>query len=203
MNSCFFRAFQEVLLTFAAMIVVDNILVSDDLKDTYFACNLHACHGDCCVEGDAGAPLDEAEISVLEDYIEEVKPYMEPEGIAVIEKSGVFDYDMEGDYATPLVNDRACAFLYQEGEIRYCAIEKAWEEKKIPFQKPISCHLYPIRLSQVGNTTAINYHQWSICAPALIYGKKQGEPLYVYLKTPLIRKFGKEWYDKLVVSFNK
>lgn len=188
------------LINFAVMIIVDEILVSDALKDTFFACNLHACHGDCCVEGDAGAPLEENEISILEDYLDDIKPYMDEEGIQVVEKTGVFDYDIEGDYATPLVNDRACAFLYEENEIRYCAIEKAWSEGKIPFQKPVSCHLYPIRLDKVGDTIAVNYHKWTICAPALVAGKTKGEPLYVYLKAPLVRKFGNQWYEKLVLA---
>jgi Fe-S-cluster containining protein len=182
------------------MKIVDNILVSDDLKDTFFACNLHACHGDCCVEGDAGAPLEEEEISILEDYLDDIKPFMDEKGLKVVEQLGVFDYDIEGDYATPLVNERACAFLYQDGDIQYCAIEKAWLEGRIPFQKPVSCHLYPIRLDKVGDSIAINYHKWHICAPALIEGKKRGEPLYVYLKDPLIRKFGKDWYSKLVLA---
>lgn len=185
------------------MKIVDNILVSDDLKDTFFACNLHACHGDCCVEGDAGAPLEEEEISILEDYLDDIKPFMDEKGLKVVEQLGVFDYDMEGDYATPLVNERACAFLYQDGDIQYCAIEKAWLEGRIPFQKPVSCHLYPIRLDKVGDSIAINYHKWHICAPALIEGKKRGEPLYVYLKDPLIRKFGKDWYSKLVLAMTK
>ena len=179
------------------MIKIDHVLVSDELKDNYFACHLKACHGDCCVEGDAGAPLEEEEISLLEDYIDEVKPFMTVEGKKVIEKNGVFDYDADGEYVTPLVNNRECAFVYQVNSINFCAIEKSFIEGMIKFQKPVSCHLYPVRLSKVGEFTAVNYHKWSICAPAIINGRKEGIPLYKYLKASLTRKFGVDWYEKL------
>ena len=179
------------------MLKIDHVLVSDELKETYFACLLSACHGDCCVEGDAGAPIDEEEISLLEDYIDQVKPFMTEAGKAVVEKNGVFDYDADGEYVTPLVNNRECAFVFQENGINFCAIEKAFSEGKIKFQKPVSCHLYPVRLSKVGEFTAVNYHQWNICAPAIIHGRKEGIPLYKYLKASLIRKFGAAWYQKL------
>lgn len=180
------------------MIIVDDVLVSDEIKEVYFACNLQACKGECCVAGDAGAPLDENEISILEDDIDEIIPFMTNAGKQVIDKTGVFEYDDDGTYVTPLVNDAECAFVYWENDISYCAIEKAFIEKKIDFQKPISCHLYPIRLSKVGQSIAINYHQWDVCKPALISGKKIGLPLYSYLKTPLIRRFGLKWYNNMV-----
>lgn len=180
------------------MIIVDDILVSDEIKEVYFACDLSACKGECCVAGDAGAPLDEEEISILEDEVDEVKPYMTKEGLDVVEKGGVFEYDIDGTYVTPLVKDEECAFVYWEKEISFCAIEKAYIEKKIDFRKPISCHLYPIRLSKVGDSIAINYHKWDVCSPALIAGKTSGVPLYKYLKDPLTKRFGSEWYDKLV-----
>ncbi len=179
------------------MFVIDDTLVSEELKTIRFSCNLSQCHGDCCVEGDAGAPLEEEEISILEDYIDEIKPFMAPKGRAVIEKNGVFDYDADGEYVTPLVNDRECAFVYFENGISYCAIEKAWMERKIDFQKPISCHLYPVRLSRLSRHMAVNYDRWSICNAALLKGKQENMPLYKFLKTPLIRKFGKAWYRQL------
>ncbi len=185
------------------MIIVDDIFVTDDIKDVYFSCNLKACHGDCCVEGDAGAPLEEEEISILEDYLDEIKPYMTPQGIAIVEENGVFDYDIDGEYVTPLVNNRECAFVYFEKGIALCAIEKAWTERKIKFQKPVSCHLYPVRLDKVGDKTAVNYHRWSICVPAIKYGHHTGTPLYRYLQTPLERKFGKTWYSKLVKTIEQ
>jgi len=183
------------------MIIIDDVLVSDDLKEVYFACNLKACHGDCCVEGDAGAPLEESEIAILEDYLDEIKPYMTDKGLAVIEQYGVFDYDVDGEFVTPLVDGRECAFVYFENGMALCAIEKAWVEHKIDFQKPVSCHLYPVRLDKVGENIAVNYHKWSICKPALEFGKQEGVPLYRFLKTPLIRKFGADWYAKLAKAF--
>ena len=185
------------------MIIIDDILVSDEIKEIHFACNLNGCSGDCCVDGDAGAPLTEEEISILEDDIDEVKPYMTELGINVINQVGVFEYDTDGEYVTPLVGDVECAFVYFENGISFCAIEKAYLEGKISFQKPISCHLYPIRLSYVGPSLAINYHTWNICSSALIHGKETGSPLYKYLKEPLIRRFGKIWYDKLVKELEK
>ena len=185
------------------MIIVDDILVSDEIKDIHFACDLHACKGDCCIDGDAGAPLTEEEIAILEDDIDVIKPYMTELGIDVVEKVGVFEYDVDGEYVTPLVGDVECAFVYFENGISYCAIEKAYIEGKTKFQKPVSCHLYPIRLSYVGPSLAVNYHEWSICSTALVAGKKTGVPLYKYLKLPLIRKFGELWYKKLVNEFEK
>ena len=185
------------------MIIIDNILVSDELKEIRFACDLQACKGDCCVDGDAGAPLEEEEISIIEDDLVEIIPYMTKEGIDVVKKNGVFEYDVDGEYVTPLVNDDECAFVYTEGGISYCAIEKAFREGKINFKKPISCHLYPVRLTYVGQTLAVNYHEWYMCSSALHCGSKKEVPLYKYLKEPLIRKFGETWYNKLVVEFEK
>jgi len=185
------------------MIKIDDVLVSDDIRDIHFACNLSACHGDCCVEGDAGAPLEEDEISILEDYIDAIKPYMSEKGREVIELLGVFDYDTDASYVTPLVNNSECAFVYFEDGISFCAIEKAWLEGKIKFRKPVSCHLYPVRLKKIGDFTAVNYEKWSICKPALILGKEKGVPLYKFLKEPLIRKFGKVWYRELEKVIHK
>jgi hypothetical protein len=183
------------------MVIIDDTLVSENLKKIHFICDLDKCHGDCCVEGDAGAPLEEDEIGILEDSLDEIKPYMTPEGLDVVEKTGVFDYDIDGEFVTPLVNDRECAFVYFENGISYCAIEKAWAEGKIDFQKPISCHLYPVRLKQLSSHTAVNYDEWHICNAALLKGKDNQVPLYRFLKEPLTRKFGAEWYEKLTLAF--
>jgi len=179
------------------MIAIENTLISDDLREIKFLCDLDKCLGACCVEGDAGAPLEEEEISILEDCLEEIKPYMVEDGISVVEKGGVFDYDMFGHYVTPLVHDRECAFVYFEGSIARCAIEKAYLEKKISFVKPVSCHLYPIRISRYNDFETLNYHEWHVCHEALINGKIHDVPLYVFLKDSLIRKFGQSWYDEL------
>ena len=180
------------------MIIVDDVLVSDELKDVFFSCNLKACKGECCVAGDAGAPLDEEEISLLEDDIDEILPYVPEKGVEVIKRNGVFEYDMDGTYVTPLVNHEECAFVYKENGISFCSIEKAHLEGKTNFRKPISCHLYPVRLSKVGNAIAVNYHKWGICSPALVAGKANATPLYRYLEVPLVRRFGQKWYDKLI-----
>jgi hypothetical protein len=185
------------------MIIIDNIIVSDDIREASFCCDLAKCHGACCVEGDAGAPLEEEEISMLEDYIDEIKPFMREECIETVEKTGVFDYDAAGEYVTPLLNDNECVFVYFENNIVKCAIEKAYEEGAIKFQKPVSCHLYPIRISKKKNFEAVNYHQWNICRPAIKNGTIIGLKLYQFLKDPLIRKYGEEWYHKLVAEIEK
>ncbi len=179
------------------MIIVDNCIVTDDLLKAYFACDITKCKGICCVEGDAGAPLDESEVGVLEDIMEDVKPFLTKEGLEVIEQNGVFDYDQEGNLVTPLVKDRDCAFLIYDGDIAVCAIEKAWEQGLVDFQKPISCHLYPIRLSQRGQFTTLNYHKWFVCEDAVCKGKTEKIALLDFLKTPLIRKFGENWYQTM------
>ncbi len=182
------------------MIAIDKTLISDELGSIRFCCDLSACKGQCCVDGDAGAPLDEEEISILEDYFDEIKPFMTQDGVDQVELSGVFDYDMFGMYVTPLVNGRECAFVYHENGIALCAVEKAWKEGKIPFQKPISCHLYPVRISKYNDFDAVNYNEWHICKPALLNGKKNDVLLYVFLKDSLVRKYGEAWYKELVES---
>jgi hypothetical protein len=180
------------------MIICDHCLISDEIKTVWFSCNLEKCKGACCVEGDAGAPLEEEEISLLDDYIDEIKPFMVPAGIAEIEACGVFDYDAEGKFVTPLVEGKECAFVYLENGIALCAIEKAWTEHRIPFQKPVSCHLYPIRIKSNPENDFVNYHKWSICQPALISGYEQKTPLYHFLEGALIRRYGRAWYNRLV-----
>ena len=182
---------------FCTVIIIDDTIISDELAEARFCCNLAACKGACCVLGDAGAPLDAEEISSLEDAIDFIKPYMEAGGKEVIEKNGVFDYDADGNFVTPLVNDRECAFVYFKNNIAFCAIEKAWLEKQIDFQKPISCHLYPVRLGKLHDMTAVNYHKWSVCKPAIKKGNELQLPAYIFLKEPLIRKFGEKWFQQL------
>ena len=179
------------------MILLENTLISDDLQTVHFVCDLSKCKGACCVEGDAGAPLEEEEISLLEDYIDEIKSYMGAGGIEEIVKTGVFDYDADGKYVTPLVNGNECAFVYFEESIARCAIEKACQEKKIPFPKPLSCHLYPVRIKELHEGEALNYHKWHICNKALENGMKLKTPLYLFLEEALIRKYGRNWYNRL------
>jgi hypothetical protein len=182
------------------MIVVDNILVSDDLYLVRFSCNLPKCLGACCVGGDAGAPLEEEEISILEDEFEKYKPYMTERGIRTVEEHGVLDYDIYGKFVTPLVNDGECAFANFEGGIAHCAIERAFFDQKTRFRKPVSCHLYPVRITEYDQFTAVNYHKWNICKPALKKGNRDGIPLYKFLKTALVRRFGEDWYQRLEIE---
>ncbi len=179
------------------MIVIDNTIVSDDLRDVHFVCNPKKCKGACCVYGDAGAPLETEEISIIEDYLDDIKPFMTPQGLEVVLKNGVFDYDADGNFVTPLIGDKDCAFICFEDGIALCAIEKAFNEGKITFQKPVSCHLYPVRIQKCKDYDAVNYHRWDVCEIALVKGRRLGVPLYEFLKEPLIRYYGKPWYEKL------
>lgn len=157
------------------MIEIDDKIVSADLLREYFACDLAACKGICCVEGNAGAPLEMDEVDTLEEEYPNYKPYMTPEGIRAVEAQGFMVVDEDGDYTTPLVDDAECAYAYTEEGITFCAIEKAFREGKTTFRKPISCHLYPIRLMNFSNgTVGLNYHRWSICEPARQCGKRLG-----------------------------
>lgn len=174
-----------------------NTLISDDLKEVFFCCDLQKCKGACCVEGDAGAPLEEEEISLLEDYIDEIKPFMAPAGILKADRNGVFDYDAEGRFVTPLVNGRECIYVYMEEGIARCAIEKAFSEQRIPFAKPVSCHLYPVRIKKTAFHEAVNYHKWEICKKALEKGHHDKIRLYEFLRDALVRKYGRSWYNKL------
>jgi len=178
------------------MIAIDNTIISDSIYNQYFACNLSCCGGACCVEGDAGAPLEEEEISILEDYLDEIKPFMSEKGIDIVMQAGVFDYDMDGILVTPLVNDKECAFVYFEDSIAKCAIEKAYMEGKIDFQKPISCHLYPVRITKCNFYEVLNYHEWEICHSACSHGKELKINLFDYLSAPLARRYGEKWVKK-------
>lgn len=179
------------------MIIEHDILVSEDLIEECFCCDLAECQGACCVEGDTGAPLDPLEIGDLDEHYPVFKKYMTEEGVRKIEADGFFDYDWEGKFVTPLLEDEACAYIYYEGDVAKCAIEKAFNNGEIPFQKPISCHLYPIRIKELPDYDALNYHRWIVCESACEKGKQLKLPVYQFLKEPLIRKYGKEWYEDL------
>lgn len=180
------------------MIEIDNKIVSADLLRECFTCDITRCKGICCVEGNAGAPLEADEVEILEREYEAYKPYLVPAGIEAIERQGFMVIDEDGDYTTPLVNDAECAYAYTENGITLCAVEKAWMEGKTPFRKPISCHLYPIRLMEFSNgTVGLNYHRWSVCRPACENGRKLGIPVYKALREPIVRRFGEEFYKML------
>ena len=150
------------------MLAVDNTLISEKILENKFVCDLNACKGECCVAGDSGAPLEKEELPILDSVLEKVKPYMVKAGIKAIEKNGAYVIDGDGDYTTTLVSEGAeCAFVFfDENKIAKCSIEQAYREGKINWQKPISCHLYPIRISNLKNFTALNYHHWKVCKPA-------------------------------------
>jgi hypothetical protein len=179
------------------MKIIQKILVSDDIFSEHFCCDLNVCGGMCCIEGDVGAPLDPVEIADLEDNYPVFKKYMTAEGIERVNENGTFDYDMEGFFVTPLLKDESCAFIYFEDNIAKCAIEKAFLNGEIDFQKPISCHLYPIRVKVLPDYEALNYHRWEVCYSGCEKGKILKHPLYEFLKEPLIRKYGEAWYEEL------
>jgi len=186
------------------MIAIENTLISDDVFTEFFCCNLNACKGCCCVAGDAGAPLDEDEINYLEEHIHLIKPYLTEKGLETIENIGVFEIAVDNTTVTPLVNRAECAYLvYDDTGIAECAIEKAFEARKITFQKPISCHLYPIRISKVGDSDALNYDRWTICNDAREEGKEKTISVLQFLKKPLIRKYGPDWYEQAVFAENQ
>tara|TARA_B100001758_G_scaffold247879_1_gene268039 strand:- start:15954 stop:16520 length:567 start_codon:yes stop_codon:yes gene_type:complete len=180
------------------MIQVDDKIISLDIFEKYFVCDLNACKGACCVEGDSGAPLLQEEVNIIDEIYDKVKPYMSKKGVLEIEKHGLAVYDIEGELTTPLINNKECAFVVDEGGISKCAIEKAYTEKKTNFKKPISCHLFPIRIKEYRDFDAINYEEVKACKPACECGRKLEVPLYVFLKESLIRKYGKSWYRKLL-----
>lgn len=182
------------------MLQIDNTIISDDVFEESFSCNLLKCKGSCCVEGCSGAPLSGQEINDLENHLDAIKPYMTESGIQAVQKQGVFFVDEDGDTVTTLSDDTSCAFAFREKGILFCAIEKAWNEGAIRFQKPLSCHLYPIRITSYKTFDAVNVHHWQICQSACEMGKQKQIPVYRFLKEPLIRKYGKEWYEKLLIA---
>ena len=180
------------------MIEIDGKIVSTDLLTEHFACDIAKCKGMCCVEGNAGAPLEMDEVDILEEEFENYRPYMTAEGIESIERQGFMVVDEDGDYTTPLVGDAECAYAYTENGVTLCAIEKAFLKGECSFRKPVSCHLYPIRLVNFSNgTIGLNYHRWDVCRTACENGRRHGIPVYKSLKEPITRRFGEEFYQAL------
>lgn len=180
------------------MLIVGNVLVSEELIDKFFCCDLARCKGECCVDGDLGAPVAPDEVAELEENYPDYKKYMTEEGVAVVENGGTFVFNGDDSFETPLVDsNNACAFAFFEDGIAKCAIEKCFLKKEISFRKPISCYLYPIRVSRVGDYEALNYDHWSVCKTAVENGNRLRLPVYRFLKEPLIAKYGSEWYAEL------
>ncbi|WP_304063996.1 DUF3109 family protein [Pedobacter glucosidilyticus] len=177
------------------MLEVQNTLVHEDVLKQNFVCHLDKCKGACCIEGDAGAPLEEHELAILEEIYPQVKPYMTAKGIETVEQVGTSVKDFEGDYTTPCVDtNKECAYVIWENGITKCAIEKAYEDGKVNWKKPISCHLYPIRITAYPDFDVLHYDKWSICADACNFGDALNVKVYEFLKEPLIRKYGEAWY---------
>jgi hypothetical protein len=182
------------------LVEIQDKIVSTQIFERQFVCDLNACKGACCIEGNGGAPVTKEEIAIIETNLDKVLPYMRPEGIAAIEAQGVVYEDEDFEPATTLVNGKECAFVYfDQTNTAKCAIEKAHREGQIDFIKPISCHLYPIRTKQFNEYTALNYEKWDICEPACACGEKLDVPVYKFLKEPLIRAFGPEFYKELEI----
>lgn len=180
------------------MIEHGKTLLSDDVRDEAFVCDLQKCKGACCVEGDLGAPLEFDELDKIEEVVDLVKPYLSEKAQKTLEKEGGYLLDDMGEFSTTTIEGKECAFAYyDEQNILKCSIEQAWKEGKTDFRKPVSCHLYPIRITKAGEYEALNYDRWHICSPACDLGEKLKVPVYKFLKEALIRKYGEDWYTEL------
>lgn len=179
------------------MLQIGNVLASLDIVQRFFCCNLDKCLGECCIEGDAGAPITTEEYDKLKEILPIVWDDLLPAAQEVVEQQGVGYVDSEGDLVTSIVDGRNCVFTcYGPNGLCQCAIEKAFREGKTDFQKPVSCHLYPARVTDYPTFSAINYHRWKICKAAETLGRQKGIRLYQFLEAPLTRRFGKDWYDE-------
>ena len=180
------------------MFQLGKTIVSEDIIEKDFVCNLSACKGACCVEGEAGAPLGKEEIAVLNEMYPKVKPFLRPEGIHAIEAQGTHIATEMGELETPLVDGAECAYaVFRANGTAGCGMEDAYNAGKTTFKKPISCHLYPVRVQEYSEFAAVNYHKWPICDDACVLGNELKVPVFKFVKEALIRKFGKSWYDKL------
>lgn len=181
------------------MIAIDNVLVSDDVIEAKFVCDLHKCKGGCCEDGDAGAPLEKEEKKIIDENFEVIKPYLTKEGLREIERQGKYLYDREFGWVTPTVGGKICAYGFRDAQgIIKCGIEQAYYDGRLQWKKPISCHLYPIRISKSKSYTNVNYEPRDVlCKPACTLGKKLKLPVYQFLKEAIVRKFGNEFYNTL------
>jgi hypothetical protein len=183
------------------MLQIDDAIISLDLLDEKFVCDLTYCKGICCIEGDDGAPLEESEVKIIEDLLPIIWDDLTDVSKEVIKKQGVSYIDDDGEPVTSIVNGAECVFTYtDENGVCKCAIEKAFREGKTDFYKPISCHLYPVRLQKYDEFLAVNYHRWSVCNCARKLGGKLKVPVYQFLKEPLVRRFGVEWFEQLEIA---
>lgn len=180
------------------MIIIQDTIISEHLFDINFTCHLEKCKGACCVEGDRGAPLDANDIEQIVNNLEAVKPYMTPEYIKAIDEYGFYEIDEDGEAVTTCQPTGECNFVvYDRTGTTQCAIELAHKDGKIDYKKPVSCHLYPVRIQKYKHYMAVNYSQWDICNAACSLGNELKMPVYRFVKDALIRKFGQEWYNEL------
>ncbi len=179
------------------MIQIGDKIISTELFDNHFVCHLEKCKGLCCVYGDAGAPLEEEETRILEENIDRITPFLRPGGIEAIQSKGTWEFDGDGDRVTPLMGHDDCAYSIIDNGIARCGIENAFQSGAIDFQKPASCHLYPIRISKIGGNIALNYHRWDVCRPATKLGKQYDMPVFRFLEGAIKRVFGEEFYGEL------
>lgn len=180
------------------MFQIGKTIVSEEIIENDFVCNLSACKGACCIDGDAGAPLEEEETETLVKIFEDVKPFLRAEGIEAIEEQGAFVRGEDGEWETPLVKGSECAYVvFSENGITKCGLEEAFNKGATSWKKPISCHLYPVRVKAYTELTAVNYHKWTICDPACTLGDELKVPIYKFVREALIRKFGEHWYAEL------
>ncbi|MDO6596491.1 DUF3109 family protein [Oceanihabitans sp. 2_MG-2023] len=180
------------------MFQLGKTIISEDIVQKDFVCNLSACKGACCIDGDAGAPLDKEEVKILADIYSKVKPYLRKEGIAAIEAQGTSIVTDFGDLETPLINGADCAYvIFDDKKTALCGIEEAYNQGDIDWKKPVSCHLYPIRVKEYSEFSAVNYDKWEICDDACTLGAELQVPVYKFVKQALIRKFGEDWYAEL------
>ena len=180
------------------MVQIDDTLISLDLFEKKFVCDLDACKGICCVEGESGAPLEDEEAKILDQIYPLIKPYLLPKAIEEIEAQGKWVIDWEDDKVTPIINGDECVYTcFDSNGMCKCAIEQAYNDGVVTFKKPISCHLYPIRVNKVNGMDALNYHKWKICHAAVVLGRKANVSVYQFLKEPIIRKYGEEFFEQM------
>ena len=183
------------------MIQIEDKIISRELFENHFVCDLHACLGSCCIHGDSGAPLEDEEAEKLTLHLEEIKPFLREKSLEAISLQGSWVIDGDGDKVTPLIGHEECSYVMFEDNIARCAIEKAYEEGAVDFRKPVSCHLYPIRVTKLGRGMALNYHNWGICEPARSLGNKQGVPVFRFLKDAIQRVYGEAFYEELELVY--
>ena len=187
-----------IFLIKKGMFQLGKTIVSEDIIEKDFVCNLSACKGACCIDGDAGAPLETDETKILEDIYPKVKPFLRKKGIEAIEKQGTHITTEFGDFETPLIDGADCAYvIFDDKNTALCGIEEAYNQGEISWKKPLSCHLYPIRIKEYTEFSAVNYEKWDICDDACTLGKELQVPVYKFVKEALIRKFGEDWYMEL------